>query len=240
MLILLFSLFTFDIATALGPAPLGIAELIQSSNLKLRGHPDLCLIDGDAYNEAPSGSSLELERTTIKDRNGRDLPISVISIDDLKKLKNYYPPNQMLHINDAVLCEYRAHLIGASLARNGIETQKVFLQPGGTWPFTGNIIFDDKTRVNKGQSLAVDSHIANLIYVKDHDGRIKPYIIDPFLESLPVPKEHWDQRLRANPDSSIGSEDIISRFNVGYNDYNLLLNDYSEYTMTQVVRRMSN
>lgn len=162
----------------------------------------------DATGTTPSAPLLT--KTTITDMHGRDLEVSVIQESEINNLTSLYP--NKLRIYDPALCASRAHVIGNTLAANGVETVKLILQPEWGLFFSSFIIPDEKARSNRKSTPQWEFHVANLIYVQKTDGSLEEYIIDPFMESKPVPRSHWESRLRSNPKSSIASMDIVSRF----------------------------
>jgi hypothetical protein len=221
----------------------GIVELIEMANKQCtRGTTSECSIatatyDGTAETGQDSEPSIELERVTIKDRLGRDLPVSVISEDSIRALRNAYPSD--LRVYDEEVCAQRAHTIGHTLGLAGIETQKLYLEPGGWWPFKGHIVPDSRAKSSSGRTPYWTHHVVNFIFVKDKSGRLQEYIIDPFMEGLAVPRAQWEQRLRTNPSSSIGSINVISRFNFGPDDSSQALTDYDSEKLQGSYRVMS-
>ncbi len=211
----------------------GLVNLIDQANQEVtRGTKSGCNLQDTAQVFTP-GECLELERRTIEDYNGRELPISVVSDQKLQSLKNVYYDFYM-RVDDPEVCAQRAHKIGEALALKGIETVKVYLEPGEFWPFwKGEIIPDNKTcaKPDGGGRCYVprwpDYHVANMILVQTPTG-VEEYIIDPFMEEQPVPRAKWEARLRTNPSSSIGSERIISRFNFGPGDYYVPMTEYDK------------
>jgi hypothetical protein len=169
----------------------------------------------------------EVERRSMPDFNGRQLPISVVRVEDLKRLRDIMPYN--LAIYDDSLCQQRAHMIGHDLASHGIETVKILLYP----KIGHSIIPDDKLKTSRGKIPQWPYHTANVILVKEKDSRVRPYVIDPLMNGRPVPQEDWERRLRTNPESSIETQRIISRFNYGpgkwVSDENQVLTDYVQY-----------
>jgi hypothetical protein len=218
-----------------------IADLIGKANQQVtRGSSSGCNLQDTGFE--PAGECLELERRSIEDTTGRELPISVVSVDELATLRAIY--NDKMRVYDAEVCAQRAHKIGDMLAKKGIETVKLYLEPGGFWPFYGQIIPDSKARArydgsNKYYTPAWDYHVVNLVLVRDHDGNVNQYVIDPFMEDLPVPREKWEARLHENPNSSIGSERIISRFNFGPKDYSEPRTEYESDVLKRSYEIMS-
>lgn len=157
-----------------------------------------------------SASGLQTERTKIKDLYGRELEIDVIPEDQIRRLRNLLPSN--LRPFDDEVCSQRAHTIGDTLAKQGIETVKLVLKPEWSLLWTNYIIPDAKARSSRGRTPRWDYHVVNMIYVRKANGQLEEYIIDPFMESYPVPRSHWESRLRSNPKSSIGSMDVASRY----------------------------
>lgn len=172
-----------------------------------------------ATTEAPS-------QTLIQDLHGRNLNISIIPESQIRDLKGLLPSH--LRVYDPEVCSQRAQIIGDTLARQGIETVKLVIRPGGFWPFKGQIVPDNRVRTSNGRHPRWDYHVVNLIYVKTADNKLVEYIIDPFMESYPVPRAQWEQRLRSHPDSSIGSMDIASRFVLDDRDLNRKELSYDE------------
>lgn len=147
-------------------------------------------------------------RSTLTDVNGDRLPVSVIPEERLGELRGLIKSN--LRIYDAEVCAQRAHVMADQLAAAGIETVKIFVEPGGVWPFKGSLYPDDKAKATNGGSWKF--HVAVAFLVKKKDGSVEQYIYDPFLESKPVPRAFWESRLRANPQSSVGSIDLANRY----------------------------
>lgn len=166
-------------------------------------------MDGSA---ALKSASLSSGRTTIQDLNGRDLSIDVIPEEKIRELKGLLPSN--LRIYDDEVCSQRAHTIGDTLAKHGIETVKLVLQPG----WFSSIIPDNRVRNSRGTIPRWKYHVVNMVYVRKANGQIEEYIIDPFMESYPVPRAQWERRLRTNPNSSIGSMDVASRYVLDHDD----------------------
>jgi hypothetical protein len=200
--------FIFPAAMAEAQDGAGIVRLIQKANAQCTRSATACSPARDPLPVEP----LDVERRTIKDKLGRDLPVSVIGVGSLRRLRELYPAN--LRIYDPIVCSQRAHIIGETLAKAGIETQKLLVYPGGT-VVKGKIVPDDRVRTSDGKLPAWDYHVVNLIYVKNHAGQIEPYVIDPFMEGLPVPRTAWEKRLRTDPQSSVGTVSVISRYNFG-------------------------
>ncbi len=236
------SFILFLIPAAFAQDASGIVDLINMANQECtRGTTSGCGIQNTGHEPPPVGNGLELERQTITDHLGRPLPVSVISEDKLHSLKNLY--NDMMRVYDGEVCAQRAHKIGDMLAQEGIETVKLYLEPGGWWPFKGQIIPDSRARARdrNGRYFTPhwDYHVVNIVLVRNKAGRTEPYVIDPFMENLAVPQAYWESRLRENPNSSIGSQMIISRFNFGPGDYSERLTEYDPQKLRRAYEVMN-
>lgn len=163
---------------------------------------------------ASEGTGLPRERVTIKDLHGRDLAVDAIPEDRIRELRGLFPSH--LRVYDDEVCSQRAHIVGDTLARHGIESVKLVLQPG----WFGHIIPDNRVRSSRGVIPHWKYHVVNMVYVRKANGQLEEYIIDPFMESYPVPRSKWEQRLRTNPRSSIGSIDVASRYVLDHDDLN--------------------
>lgn len=157
-------------------------------------------------------AGLVTERVTIRDHLGRDLPIDVIPESEIRRLRNLYPSN--LRIYDDEVCAQRAHTIGHTLGNHGIETVKLVLEPG----WLRNIIPDERARNSRGTTPRWEYHVVNMIYARNDRGELVEYIIDPFMESHPVPRARWEARLRSNRRSSISTIQVASRYVLDPND----------------------
>lgn len=223
-------------------AATSIVDLITQANQEAtRGTSAGCNLQDTGPTELAPPECLEIERTTIEDVNGQTLPISVISDQRLDSLKAVYYDDVLIY--NPKVCAQRAHTIGADLAKAGIETVKLYVQPGGIWPFKGHIIPDRRACAkNPGSNRCFtphwEYHVVNMIKVQT-DAGIVDYIIDPFMESMPVPREKWEKRIRENPNSSISSMDVISRFNFGPGDAGKTLTDYNPEIMAAARRIMT-
>ncbi len=204
MLLLLAILFASTPALAESVDANGLVKKIEELNLQCTRKPGTC-----PFKELGSTpKTLESGRMPMTGADGASIPVSVIDEDDIKKLKGLYPPD--LREYDDIVCAQRTHIIGDALGKKGIETAKLLLSPG----LGGTIRPDDRARNNRRVKSAWDFHVVNLIYVRTKPmGKIETWVIDPFMEGLPVPKEKWMQRLRTNPSSSIDSETVLSRYN---------------------------
>lgn len=150
------------------------------------------------------------ERSSIKDVNGRDLSISIIPEDKLGEIRAAVRTN--MRIYDDEVCAQRSHVMGDELAKAGIETAKIFVEPESSLLFPNYIYPDEKVRTGSGRISGWKFHVASLFYVRKADGSLVEYVYDPFLESKPVPRSYWESRLRANPKSSVGAISLTSRY----------------------------
>jgi hypothetical protein len=167
--------------------------------------------------------------------SGQEIEISVIPEDKIKSIQDIYSRINLRVMDDDV-CSQRAHVVGDILAQNNIETAKLFVEPESGF-FTHYIIPDEKARNLRGTTPQWPYHVANLIYVQKKNGDIVEYIIDSFMEShYPIPRDQWEKRLRTNPDSSIATMDIGSRYALDPSQKSWVFDEAEGYNKKQLDR----
>jgi hypothetical protein len=176
-----------------------------------------------------TSQSLELERTTIVDSLGNELPISVMSKDRLEELTRLYP--HPFRPRDVHYCAERAHTIGDTLAKSGIETQKLAVWPKRSW--LGGVIHPYQTSLadpDTKHSPNWYNHVVNLIEVKDGDQAPSLYVIDTAVSALPIPQKQWEEYFYIEAGnartSSIGSTAIMNRVKYDPKEANSPVSEY--------------
>lgn len=246
----IFSVFIFLlVATSIHAEEIqDIGALIQTIDRAnkecTRGTSDDCSLSTTTFDGSPETGSdnelsgIEVGRVWIKGKKETPILVSVIDEDSLQELRNMYPSH--LRVYDDAVCAHRAHTIGETLAKNGIETAKLYLQPWSFWPIMqGHIIPDSRARNSRGTTPLWEFHVVNVIHVREKSGQVKEYIIDPFMEGLAVPREKWEARIRTNPNSSIDSMEYLPRYNFGPTDSTHMRTEYDESDLREAYRIMS-
>ncbi len=110
--------------------------------------------------------------------------------------------------------------MGDTLAKHGIETQKLVVYPNNrTWGADSIRPYQAKVRDKTGLVPNWNLHVVNIVKVKDAlSGATELYVLDPAVSKRPLPMEQWRALFRTTDSKgriidSIGETQVFSRFN---------------------------
>lgn len=199
---------------------------------KPKGNDGNCPPDKKQIVNASQKSSAGPETQEVEDVAGNKFSVSVVTPEKAneifqKEVKQILPYRTC----DPSLCGDRAQVLGFELAKQKIETGKVFAKPG----YLGSLVPD--TEENKNGNLRWKYHVANTILVKN-GGKIETWVFDRCLFDKPVPLAEWEKKLQSHPKSNYSKSEMANRYSYDYRFLATTKNQYDQKELLQAQARI--
>lgn len=139
---------------------------------------------------------------SVNNSENRAFDVSVVSAQEAQQVFDFIRPQKSRYALTGAgvanrVCAQRAQMVAFDLLDQcKMKSAKIFVQPSRSRLALGLWRNSLEVEVN-GQSYSWDKyHVANVIYVRQVDGRTEPYVLDPLLFQEPVPMATWEALLK--------------------------------------------